>query len=102
MRLVSLEKKADCSPTNLTLVAVFEQGGKQVRKHVRCSDAALAVCEDPKFYLMRELVRRAREATRDFAFDEYGPEKWKEHVNWGEFFDAPTEAELKMIEAAVE
>ena len=81
--------------------ALFEQDGVQVTKYIKASNAALAVGCSEADDVRRSLVRRAREAVRDFAYMKHGPEKWKEHVEWGGFFDAPTDEEKQMIEDAL-
>lgn len=93
-RLVGLKR---ANPEYFT--AIFEQDGARVEKHVRISNPYIAAGQE-QFGFHHELLRRAREAVRDFAYMKHGPEKWKEHVEWGGFFDAPTDAEKQMIEAA--
>lgn len=88
MRLVDLVPR-----NNGGFTAIFERDGKRVEKFVK------GLGRD-SLEVRLQLVRKAREAARDIAYQEYG-EKWKEHVEWGGFFDAPTDEEKQMIEEAL-
>lgn len=100
MRLVGINaitRKDDCEKYR----AIFEMDGERIEKMVYLTHTAKLVCRDAtvRLELTRALVRKAREASRDFAYMKHG-EEWKEHVEWGGFFASPTEDEVQMINEA--
>jgi hypothetical protein len=97
MRLTSAELSED--GVKLT----FEQGDDKVIKLALISDCAIKVSSGPlDAQAAYQLVRKAREAVRDFAFKKYGADEWKQHVPWGKFWGPElSEEEQEIIDKAV-
>lgn len=74
---------------------VYEQGGYEVEKFIKGP-----YTQDQRHEFFMALAKKGREAVRDIAYMKHG-EAWREHVEWGGFFDAPTAEELRMIEDAL-
>jgi len=91
MRLVAVEK------CDNAIWLTFQDGEDTVHKQVAISYLGRLVANNLPKYADYEILKRSREAVRDFAFLRYG-NAWREHVPIGKFWSvAPQDDEERGI-----
>ena len=102
VKLISVNRKEIAEGEN-KIRMVFEHNGNRISKMAQISSCALAVGSDRKKEAEYSILKKVREAERDFAFLEHG-ETWREHCgNIGKFWlTSITDEEQQLLRQAID